>query len=104
MRRAEWRTGAGAGRAGNRQAIGALENHPAATPAAPARSQIMGEYEPDDSRDVTQKDGHAPGEPPRTGVREDAARAKAGQAVPPKAKDVTDAEPDADSWRDEEAR
>ena len=37
----------------------------------------MGEYEPNDSRDVTQKDGHAPGEPPRTGPREDATREKA---------------------------
>lgn len=30
----------------------------------------MGEYEPNDSRNVTLKDGHAPGEPPRTGPRE----------------------------------
>ena len=37
----------------------------------------MGEYEPDDSRDVTLTDGHAPGEPPRTGPREDDARRKA---------------------------
>ncbi|WP_133366631.1 hypothetical protein [Qipengyuania sediminis] len=42
----------------------------------------MGEYEPDDSRDVTLSDHQAPGEPPRTGPREDEARAKAagGQA------------------------
>ena len=37
----------------------------------------MGEYEPNDSRDVTQKPSHVPGEPPRTGPREDAARDKA---------------------------
>jgi hypothetical protein len=30
----------------------------------------MGEYEPDDSRDVTQSTHQAPGEPPRTGPRE----------------------------------
>ena len=34
----------------------------------------MGEYEPDDSRDVTLSDHQAPGEPPRTGPREDAVR------------------------------
>jgi len=37
----------------------------------------MGEYEPDDSRDVTLSDHQAPGEPPRTGQREDEARAQA---------------------------
>jgi hypothetical protein len=37
----------------------------------------MGEYEPDDSRDVTLSDHQAPGEPPRTGPREDEARAEA---------------------------
>jgi hypothetical protein len=41
----------------------------------------MGEYEPDDSRDVTLSDHQAPGEPPRTGPREDEARAKAKQGV-----------------------
>jgi hypothetical protein len=41
----------------------------------------MGEYEPDDSRNVTLSDHQAPGEPPRTGPREDAARQQAqGQA------------------------
>lgn len=30
----------------------------------------MGEYEPDDSRDVTLSKHRAPGEPPRTGPRE----------------------------------
>ena len=39
----------------------------------------MGEYEPDDSRDVTLSDHQAPGEPPRTGPREDQAREKAQQ-------------------------
>lgn len=39
----------------------------------------MGEYEPDDSRDVTLSDHQAPGEPPRTGPREDEARRKAQQ-------------------------
>ena len=37
----------------------------------------MGEYEPDDSRIVTQVAAEAPGEPPRTGPREDRARAEA---------------------------
>ena len=37
----------------------------------------MGEYEPDDSRTVTQSPHQAPGEPPRTGPREAAARAQA---------------------------
>jgi hypothetical protein len=37
----------------------------------------MGEYEPDDSRIVTQVPAEAPGEPPRTGPREDQARAEA---------------------------
>lgn len=39
----------------------------------------MGEYEPDDSRDVTLSDHQAPGEPPRTGPREDEARQQARQ-------------------------
>ena len=47
----------------------------------------MSEYEPDDSRDVTQSSHQAPGEPPRTGYREDGARLRAqaeqGQ-VPPR--------------------
>lgn len=37
----------------------------------------MGEYEPNDSRDVTQKPGHEPGGLDRTGPREDAARREA---------------------------
>lgn len=37
----------------------------------------MSEYEPDDSRDVTQSSHRAPGEPPRTGFREDGARLRA---------------------------
>ena len=39
----------------------------------------MGEYEPEDSRTVTQSTHRAPGEPPRTGPREDAARRQAEQ-------------------------
>jgi hypothetical protein len=39
----------------------------------------MGEYEPADSRTVTQSTYTAPGEPPRTGPREDAARRQAQQ-------------------------
>jgi hypothetical protein len=35
----------------------------------------MGEYEPDDSRDVTLNPDEAPGEPPRTGPREGETRA-----------------------------
>lgn len=38
----------------------------------------MGQYEPDDSRDVTLRANAAPGEPPRTGPREQDARRKAG--------------------------
>jgi len=34
----------------------------------------MGEYEPHDSRNVTLKQERAPGEPPRTGPREDETR------------------------------
>ena len=37
----------------------------------------MGEYEPDDSRIVTQVAAEAPGEPPRTGPREGEARGQA---------------------------
>lgn len=37
----------------------------------------MGEYEPRDSRNVTQKPGNEPGDIARTGPREDEARAKA---------------------------
>ncbi|WP_347301983.1 hypothetical protein V5740_08060 [Croceibacterium sp. TMG7-5b_MA50] len=37
----------------------------------------MGEYEPDDSRDVTLKPNNVPGEPTPTGAREDEARQKA---------------------------
>lgn len=37
----------------------------------------MGEYEPDDFRNVTLRTSAAPGEPPRTGPREGAARAEA---------------------------
>lgn len=50
----------------------------------------MGEYEPDDSRDVTLSDHQAPGEPPRTGPREDKARA---MAKPKDHQGVADAEP-----------
>jgi hypothetical protein len=39
----------------------------------------MGEYEPDDSRNVTLKQKRAPGEPPRTGPREAETRQQQGQ-------------------------
>ena len=39
----------------------------------------MSELEPEDSRVVTNSQNRAPGEPPRTGPREDEARARAGQ-------------------------
>lgn len=39
----------------------------------------MSEYEPDDSRTVTNSQNPAPGEPPRTGPREGEAHARAGQ-------------------------
>lgn len=54
----------------------------------------MGEYEPDDSRDVTLSDHQAPGEPPRTGPREDEARAQAASGTKPSEKQgVADPEP-----------
>ena len=54
----------------------------------------MGEYEPDDSRDVTLSPHRAPGEPPRTGPREDEARASARPKEPAKEhQGVADAEP-----------
>src|SRR5207237_1422876 len=37
---------------------------------ATRRKMTMGEYEPNDSRDVTLNPAGAPGEPPRTGPRE----------------------------------
>lgn len=40
---------------------------------------MMGEYEPDDSRDVTLGKSHNPVEPERTGRREDQARDKAAR-------------------------
>jgi len=46
----------------------------------------MGEYEPDDSRDVTLSTHQAPGEPPRTGPRE-------GETRAPEQQGVADAEP-----------
>ena len=52
----------------------------------------MGEYEPDDSRDVTQSPHQAPGEPPRTGPREDEATAMA-KDKPQEQQGVADAEP-----------
>ncbi len=62
----------------------------------------MGEYEPTDSRDVTQSDHQAPGEPPRTGPREDAARERAeqGEADDAATNDATDGrEPNAELAR-----
>lgn len=50
----------------------------------------MGEYEPDDSRVVTNVAAEAPGEPPRTGPREDEARA---MAKPTEKQGVADPEP-----------
>jgi len=50
----------------------------------------MGEYEPDDSRTVTQSPHQAPGEPPRTGPREDEARAR---AQPKERQGMADPEP-----------
>lgn len=47
----------------------------------------MGELEPDDSRDVTLSHDSAPGEPPRTGAREDEARAKAKKGDKPRRMD-----------------
>jgi hypothetical protein len=40
----------------------------------------MGEYEPNDSRNVTLKQERAPGEPPRTGPQEAATRQQEAQA------------------------
>ena len=50
----------------------------------------MGEYEPDDSRNVTNVAAEAPGEPPRTGPREAEARA---MARPEDKQGVADPEP-----------
>ena len=50
----------------------------------------MGEYEPDDSRIVTNVAAEAPGEPPRTGPREEEARAT---ARPKEHQGVADPEP-----------
>ena len=50
----------------------------------------MGEYEPDDSRTVTQSPHQVPGEPPRTGPREDEARAR---AQPKERQGMADPEP-----------
>lgn len=52
---------------------------PAARGPQMIEEQAMGEYEPEDSRNVTLTNKTAPGEPPRTGPREDAARAEAGK-------------------------
>ena len=41
----------------------------------------MGEYEPNDSRNVTLKQERAPGEPPRTGPREGETRQQEQQAT-----------------------
>lgn len=43
----------------------------------------MGEYEPNDSRKVTQTQDRAPGEPPRTGPREAETRPKPDEARQP---------------------
>ncbi|MEO6151514.1 MAG: hypothetical protein ABIT09_00825 [Croceibacterium sp.] len=40
----------------------------------------MGQYEPDDSRNVTLNPNSAPGEPPRTGPREGETRTKQEEA------------------------
>ena len=54
----------------------------------------MGEYEPDDSRIVTNVAAEAPGEPERTGPREDEARAMAASRARPQEKQgVADPEP-----------
>lgn len=58
----------------------------------------MGEYEPDDSRDVTLSDHQAPGEPPRTGPREGEAREQARQGSGSGDRERAPGEP----WRDEE--
>ena len=44
----------------------------------------MGEYEPDDSRDITQKPSDVPIEPERTGPRERETRKPANQTEPEK--------------------
>ena len=46
----------------------------------------MGEYEPEDSRNVTLKQNRAPGEPPRTGPREGETREQASRNKPSKPK------------------
>ena len=52
------------------------------------RNVPMSELEPDDSRDVTNSQNRAPGEPPRTGPREGQAHAEAGQQAAPSQSDA----------------
>lgn len=55
----------------------------------------MGEYEPRDSRNVTLKPGHEPGNIKRTGPQEDEAREEAHKREAEKAKDDEDQRSDA---------
>lgn len=52
-------------------------------PRRAGKEPAMGEYEPRDSRKVTLKDGHVPGEPPRTGPREQTIREQARDTKDP---------------------
>ena len=47
----------------------------------------MGEYEPNDSRNVTQTQQRAPGEPPRTGPREAETRQRDPRDKDPKTRE-----------------
>lgn len=65
----------------------------------------MGEYEPNDSRNVTLNPNGAPGEPPRTGPREGQTRAP-GQARPGQAEleqDERGDDPEANALADQAA-
>jgi hypothetical protein len=61
----------------------------------------MGEYEPDDSRNVTLSSDTAPGEPPRTGPREAQAREQARQAREAQGREEDDEAPRAGKAPDE---
>lgn len=59
----------------------------------------MGELEPDDSRDVTLTNEHAPGEPPRTGPREGETRPKTDSS---QSQSQSQKKSPEGSWRDTE--
>lgn len=57
----------------------------------------MGEYEPHDSRNVTLRQERAPGEPPRTGPREEETRQQEQQQAEHEQQDESEAEAEAEA-------